>query len=366
MPGTPPAKESPEPAQLEIKPTAGMAIRVMALIGSALLLALFLSFLLLGGGTDLFAQRATLTTYMPDATGLSTDSEVRLSGIRIGMVDKVEISGILDPQRAIRVKVHVWKRYLKNIPEDSQTDIDTDNIVGYAFIDINAGKSIVPIGEDGVLHSEPLKQAIDRADEIKVLQDNLTQIDKMLVQASDPASPVGKLIVGSAEYDSVNAGIGNFQRTIHSLVAPKSPLGQAFYSLDMYNKINDGVAGVDNALLSIQNGEGTAGNLFASDNRYNDMVRQLKDLRATLADLKAGKGQAGELLQNDDFYRRLEQMLASVNSMLASLNAGEGRAGALLANPQLYESLNGSLRQIQSMLRDLRENPRKYLRIKIF
>jgi phospholipid/cholesterol/gamma-HCH transport system substrate-binding protein len=344
-------KDKQVPAQLEIKPTAGMGIRTTAVIGLAAFLALLLSFLLFGGGSDLFAQR---------------DSEVRLAGIRIGKVDKVEISGLLDPQRAIRVRVHVSKRYLKSIPDDSQTDIDSDNIVGYAFVEINQGKSPVPIGEDGVLQSEPLKQAIDRADEIKVLRNNLTQIDQMLIDASSPDTKIGKFVTSEVEYDTLRSRIGDFQRSVHSVITPQSTLGQAFYSLDIYNKLNDGVGGVDKTLQSIQNGEGTVGKLFASDEQYNDMVRQLSDMRTSLADLNAGKGQAGALLQNDEAYRRIGQMLVSTDSMLRSLNAGEGRAGELLASPQLYESLNGSMREIQGMLQDLRENPRKYLRLKIF
>jgi len=366
MPETATTRDGQEPVQLEIKPTRAMGVRIMAIIASAAFIALYLTFLLIGGGSDLFAQRATLTTYMPDGTGLSPDSEVRLSGIRIGKVDKVEFSGLLDPQRAIRVRMHVWKRYLKSIPEDSETDIDSDNIVGYAFMDINQGKSAVPIGEDGILHSEPLKQAIDRADEIRVLQDNLTKIDQLLIEASDPKSQIGRFITSDEEYEAVRTGIGKFQRTVHTLITPQSTLGQAFYSLDMYNKINDSVASVDKTLQAIQNGEGTAGKLFVSDDQYNDVVRQLSGLRATLADLNAGKGQAGDLLGNEEDYRRIEQILSNVQRTLTSLNAGEGRAGQLLANPQLYESLNGSMREIENLLRDLRQNPRKYLRIKIF
>jgi phospholipid/cholesterol/gamma-HCH transport system substrate-binding protein len=48
------------------------------------------------------------------------------------------------------------------------------------------------------------------------------------------------------------------------------------------------------------------------------------------------------------------------------LNAGGGPTGRLLANAQLYESLNGSLHNLELLLRDLRENPRKYLRYKPF
>ena len=164
-------KDTRVAAQLEIKPTAAMGIRTLTVIGSAVFLSLLLTFLLFGGDNDLFAQRATITTFMPEATGLGTDSEVRLDGIRIGKVDEVGFSGLLDPQRAIRVKIRILKRYLKSIPLDSQTDIDKDTLVGYAFVDINLGKSPEPVGEDGVLQSEPLKKAEDRADELRVDED---------------------------------------------------------------------------------------------------------------------------------------------------------------------------------------------------
>jgi phospholipid/cholesterol/gamma-HCH transport system substrate-binding protein len=62
----------------------------------------------------------------------------------------------------------------------------------------------------------------------------------------------------------------------------------------------------------------------------------------------------------------VQRLLASTDASLASLNAGEGRVGQLLASQQLYESLHGSLVKMQALIRDLREDPRKYMRIKVF
>jgi phospholipid/cholesterol/gamma-HCH transport system substrate-binding protein len=122
---------------------------------------------------------------------------------------------------------------------------------------------------------------------------------------------------------------------------------------------------VDNMLASLQNGEGTAGHLLVSDDQYNDYVRRLTDLRASLADAKAGKGRLGSLLTDDSGYTNALRMLADADSKVAALNAGEGAAGRLLTNAQLYESLNGSLQHLEALLRDLRGNPRKYLRIQV-
>jgi phospholipid/cholesterol/gamma-HCH transport system substrate-binding protein len=351
---------------LAIKPTSAMRLRIAALIVAATFLSLVLGYLLVGGGRDFFAQRTTLTTYMPDAAGITTDSEVRLSGIRIGKVQKVELSGLLDPRRAVRTEMRVLIRYLKGIPEDSQTDVSADTLVGYQFIDIAEGKSLIPISENGVLESEPVKQASDRADLMKTLQNNLSQVDQILKDMSSPNTQIGGFVMGSQLYDTFLLRITGAQQTLHSFLTPQSDLGKAFYTLEIYNRMHDAFAQLDALLASIQNGQGTAGHLFASDEQYTATLRELTALRSSLADVNAGKGKLGSLLQDDATWRRMKALLSATDAMVASLNAGEGEGGRLLANAQLYESLNGSLRSMEELLRDVREHPRKYLRVKPF
>ena len=48
----------------------------------AILITFTLVFLLSGGGRDSFAPKASISTFMPDTTGLARNSEVRLGGIR--------------------------------------------------------------------------------------------------------------------------------------------------------------------------------------------------------------------------------------------------------------------------------------------
>ena len=352
--------------ELEIKPTQRMRSRVTGLVIVAALLAFTEVYLLVGGGGDFFARRTTLTTYMPDAAGITTDSEVRLSGIRIGTVESVQLSGDLNPGRAVRVEMRVLTRYLKGIPDDSQTDVTADTLVGYQFIDVAEGKSPLPIREDGVLQSEPVQQAADRADLIRTLQNNLSQVDQILADMASPTTKLGSFVVGEAEYDTVLSRIQGFDKNLHTFLTPQSDLGKAFYNAEMYNRVHDGVAQLDKAMVSVQNGEGTAGHLFASDQQYNDFLRALNDLRTSLADANAGKGRFGGLLHDDASYLKIANMLKATDGVISALNAGEGPGGRLLTNAQLYESLNGSLHSMEVLLRDLRENPRRYLRYKAF
>lgn len=78
--------------ELEIKPTPRIRFRVFILVTSAAGILFVLVYLLVGGTGDFFARRTILTTYMSDASGVVVGSEVRLSGIRIGKVRKVELS----------------------------------------------------------------------------------------------------------------------------------------------------------------------------------------------------------------------------------------------------------------------------------
>jgi ABC-type transporter Mla subunit MlaD len=353
-------------AQLEIKPTPQMRLRVFVLIAAGAALSFVLMYLLVGGGADLFARRTTLTAYMPDAAGIAVGDEVRLSGIRIGKIRKVGLSGLVEPRRAVRAEMRVLTRYLKDIPQDSQTDVSADTLVGYKFLGIAEGKSPIPIAEDGVLQSEPVKAAEDRANQMMTLQNNLVEVDRILADLSSPETETGKLFMSEQLYDTILLRIRNFDTGLHTVLTPQSDLGKAFYTDEIYNKVHDLAGQLDTGLASIQNGEGASGHLFASDEQYNQFLRELTSLRSSLADANAGKGKWAGLLKDDAMYSQTVHLLSATDSLIASLNAGEGTGGRLLANAQLYDSLNGSLRRMEEFLRDFREHPRKYLRVKPF
>lgn len=342
-----------------------MRFRVFAIVWLALCFCAVLVYLLTGGRGELFAATTNISTWLPDATGVTYKTPVRLDGIQIGTVTHVQLSGRLDPQRAVYIQMTIKRRYLRDIPIDSTTAINADTLIGDKFIDINEGKSAAPLSDDGNLESEPVKQATDRADLIRALGDELRQIDSMLATVSDPNSPLGHFIVGEAEYDAFLTRLKQFDGAVRQFVSPQSPLGQMLFTNVFYDDLHAGVTSLDQQLAAIQKGEGTAGHLFASDQQYTDFVRDVRDIRDSLAKLSSGQGRAGALLESDAGYDRIANSLKRLNALLASLNAGEGQFGNLIRDPQLYESLNGTLRSLEETLRDFRDNPRKYLRYEL-
>jgi phospholipid/cholesterol/gamma-HCH transport system substrate-binding protein len=344
--------------ELEIRPGAGSQARVAALFLAAAGIALTLIYLLTGGGTAFFSPHTVLTTFVPDAAGLVKGSEVRLSGIPIGRVQKIGVSGSLDPLRIVRVDMKVDSRFLKNIPRDSQTLISADTLIGDQFVSIEEGKSPLPTLENATLATKPATDSIDRADLIKALRDELSQADDIVTQMASPDTQLGAFVLGSKEYDQLLIRVSTFQKAMHSFVGPDSQLGPALFSDTLYTDIRSKAAAADRILDGIQRGEGTAGRLFTSDGQYNDILRQLRDLRKSLADANQG-------LSDDTAYRSIRQMLAQTDATIAALNAGEGGAGRLMRDRQLYDSLIGSMKSLRELLADVGAHPQKYLRYKV-
>src|SRR3954471_16793827 len=212
-------------AELEIKPTPPMLLKVFAVLLSAGLLVGILVWLLTGGGAVLFARKIDLKTYMPDATGLGVGAPVRLDGIQVGKVRNIQISGYLDMQRSVRVSMWVEDAYVKKIPLDSQTSLGSDTLIGDKFLDIAAGKSKYVVKAGAELPSEPADSAADKADLMYAVQDTLTKVNDMLIEVSSPDTKIAHYLLGDKEYNQVVKSIDLFEQNMRSLVAQNTLAG---------------------------------------------------------------------------------------------------------------------------------------------
>ena len=67
-----------------------------------------------------------------------------------------------------------------------------------------------------------------------------------------------------------------------------------------------------------------------------------------------------------EFTAGLEQMTQQLNVTLAQLNDTTGTAGQLINNPELYNRLSLLVTRLDSLTADIKENPRKYITIRVF
>jgi phospholipid/cholesterol/gamma-HCH transport system substrate-binding protein len=298
----------------------------------------------------------TLRTYLPDGSGLEKKAMVELDGIKVGRVQSVELSHSNEPSRVVRVNIALNQNFLASIPVDSQTELTEDNLLGDKYINIHRGIASESVKPGDELFAKPPNNDFNPADLIATLERVLKQVNLILDSAEDPKTQLGQLVQEEGLYDQVRDDIIGIQKLVHQVGNPKSPAGQAVFGTELYDQMRGPINDIDKQLAAIENGEGTLGHAYASTEQYERLRTQITDFRKSVEQMKTNK-----LLTSDEAYRQLVETFRQLNVVVDELSSGP-----LFENAQLYESLNGSSRSAEKFLREFRNNPQKFLRLKVF
>ncbi|MGD0306856.1 MAG: MCE family protein, partial [Candidatus Acidiferrales bacterium] len=83
------------------------------------------------------------------------------------------------------------------------------------------------------------------------------------------------------------------------------------------------------------------------------------------SDVRAGKGSLGKFVQDDSLFNNLRDASSNVRDASAKLNSNTGTAGKLFSDPALYDNLTGLTGDLRLLISDFRNDPKKYLRIRV-
>jgi phospholipid/cholesterol/gamma-HCH transport system substrate-binding protein len=338
--------------------------RVGAMIGCAMGILGVLIYLLMGGA-DAFQPSANVYAYLKDVTGVEKNSAAQFNGIHVGKVVEVSLSGLKDPNKAVRIDLEIENRYLDAIPVDSTIEVTAANVLDDQLVNINEGKSPQHVVSGTELRPTP-PSTINPAQILAGGRQILAQLDAVVRDMETGHGNVGQLVRGDKMYTSMLSKVTQFQRAVHAAGNKDSLTGQLIFDETYYDKLEAPVKRLDHALADWQAGKGSAGKLLKDPAQYERFRKSVANLNRALADLNAGKGPGGKLLKDDELYRRINQILDDLNAQVDSFNSGEGALGQFMANASLYESLQGSMNGLRQMMHDVRENPKKYLRPKLF
>jgi len=307
---------------------------------------------------------------MDDASGIAVSTPVRLNGITIGSLDKVQLTASADPKRTVEFDMEVEQRYLKDIPIDSVAGVGAANLLGDKFINITKGRDLTHTVKNGDELKSQLTQDIPQLmDQSAKLLDNfqviVTRIDKMLAGVEQGQGNIGKLLKDEELYNRLNGIAAEGQNLLKDVRTGKGTISKLIYDDALYNDLRSPLQRADLLLADLQAGRGTAGKLLKDPAVYDEMQATIKEIKGLIADLNAGKGTAGKLLKDDALHKRLDELVGKLNGTMDKINSGQGTIGQLIVNQQLYDSLNGVTREFQSLAKDMRANPKKFLTIRL-
>lgn len=318
-----------------MKSDSSKELRVGALIAIGFVV-IFLAFFQIGGKEGLFVKKVDLRARFEDVQGLNVGAPVRVGGKKVGTVKDIEFSD--DGNRGmIVVTLAIDKDSFARIKKDSEAKLGTVGLLGDRTVDISIGSQ----------SSEPLHQG----DYVQTIES--VQIDNLLTESGETVREIKATAENAKEITwKINYGEGSLAKIIND--------PRLYTNLDslllIWSRISE----------KIDMGEGNLAAIVNDPDLYKNMNRFLGGFSEFLTELNAGQGTLGKLATDDRLFNHTDSLLLSLTSALEKINGGEGTLGQMVNNVELYEKLYSTLDAMDILIKDIKEHPKKYVKISLF
>src|SRR5262249_12991075 len=286
----------------------------------------------------------------------------------VGNVKTVELSGE-SGRRTVVVAMDVRREYLSRIPADSMAAINPEGVFGDKYVNITRGKSPTSVVEGGEIASLDTREVQEIVNEsynvLASLQGITGRIDKMMAQVEQGKGTVGKLLYDESLYNRMDNVVAQAQNLVGEVANGKGTIGKLLSDDQLYYQANTTLSRIDGLVNDAQSGKGTIGRLLQDPSLYNSANSALEKVHKTIANVNAGQGTVGKLLKDDELYRLGGDTISKANETIDRMNSGQGTIGQLLVNRSLYDTMTAMTAETRQFIKDVRANPKKFLRIKL-
>jgi len=358
------------PSQKQLK-WSQLKVGLTVVAGSIILAILILLMTSTGG---MFTHKILVKSYFDNASGLQPGAVVRLQGVDIGSVTKVQV--VADPSHRlspVEVTMKVSTRYHQNLRKDSVTTLETAGVLGATYVDINSSEARGPEVQDGDVlqtHETPQVEDVVRASQstLQNLDALEKRVDRILAFVESGQGSFGKLVYDPSLYNRLNSTIAQFQNLVADVANGKGSIGKAIVSDELYHNANDVISKLNGIIDDLNAGKGTAGKFLKDPTLYNNANDTIANVKKLSDDINAGKGALGTVTHDQEFADKLKHTVNQLSALTDRLNSGEGTIGKLLQDESVYNNTDKLLVETRDLIKAIRQNPKKYLTIhlKIF
>ncbi len=328
---------------------------------------------LMSGTTGLFTPTLHLVCYMDNAGGLRNGAPVRLQNVDIGNVESIRLVNHRAPNGAstpVEIGMKVNAKFRPFIHTDSQVLLSTAGVLGETFINIDSGQARGPLAAN---HSElPSQEVADIQDVVRSSQSTLQNVntlvnrmDRILVAVEDQKGSVGKLIYDKDLYNNLDSAVAQVNGMLGDINKGRGSLGKLLNDDTMYTRLNSTIEKLNSIADTVNSGNGTLGKLIRDPALYDNANQTLAKANQLMDGINRGDGALGKFAKDPEFAKKLDLLVTNLSTISSELQAGQGTAGKLLKDPSLYTNADHLLVESRTLLSAFRENPKKYLSIKM-
>ncbi len=366
-------------------------LRVGILVLLSIAILIFVIFTVSGDIKIPGLSRTTrVRTKMASVDGLREGAEVRLSGKKVGSVRDLifteqiptdptaqtnidivmEIDGTLDGRPAI-----------ERIRSDSEAVLKSAGVLGDNVIDITPGTvNGKAIRDNEYIRSREQKSVGDILNAAQTAVTNLNvisdDIKAMTGRLREGKGSMGRFLNDEAFYIDLDRSVRQAENLLRSIREGEGTAGKLINDPTLYTQATETVAELrkiaDQISGQVNAGKGTLGKLIKDEelyNRANSLIGKLDEtstrLERTMARIERGEGNLGKLVNDEKLYADARDTIEKLKVIADRLERGEGSAGMLLRDEKLYNNVNTMSAEITKLLYDFRQNPKKYLSVKV-
>jgi phospholipid/cholesterol/gamma-HCH transport system substrate-binding protein len=307
-------------------------LKVGALVLAATAVLIGLIFVMSGSKGGVFTKKIGLRVYFDNASGLKDGAPVTLEGVTIGNVVHVRVVPDRNPT-PVEVTMRVSRTFLSALHTDSTATITQAGVLGDSFLDIDSTHATGP---------EPHDNAELRPSGSPTIQD--------VIRTS-------------------NTSIQDINALTHKLETLIDALNSKLVNDDtLYTRANTAVDKLSQITSDLEDGKGTVGKLLKDESLYNNLNSAVSNANQLITEINQGKGALGKISKDPAFAQKLDDTVSQLDAILKDIHEGKGTLGQLAQNRSLYDHTDQTADNAQLLLKEMRENPKKYLviRLKLF
>jgi phospholipid/cholesterol/gamma-HCH transport system substrate-binding protein len=333
-----------------------LKVGVLIIISLTILVAIVVLVL---GVESPFASRYTLYTYLPNIGGLRQDTPVMLEGVTVGTVDSYEFAEL---EKGVRIRMRIQEKYQDRIRTDSIAHLRSLGLLGDKYIEISQGtRDGRPLKEGETVTGAPpldLDEMIARANHtFDNLGDTVVNVKDITQAMKEGKGTIGKFLKDEAVFTNLNEFLRKSQQG-------SGTLAKLVNDDKVYKDLSAAMVNVRTATDNLRTGEGTAGKILNDKELGKKLESTINKLETVAARLEGGEGTLGKLSKDPALYNNFNQVMANLKPLSDRVSKGEGTVGKLFYDKQLYDNANNTMKELQLLIRDVRQDPKKYLRFK--
>lgn len=322
--------------------------------------------MVIGGKTGFFLARTSYFARFPNSTGLVEGNQVRLAGVTVGAVRKIEVPK--SPGEDLTIHFDIEKRYQHLVRTDSRVEIKTIGLLGDKYLEVSVGSPSKPdlepdheiVAYRGAELDKILAGSGDLVDNVVAITKSLKVV---LGRTERGEGLLGEITSPEKEGKELSRSLKQTVDSANTLLVEirtgKGLLGRLVQDPKFADSITTELQGATGSLNRIlksvedgtTNGKGLLPALLsdpAGKEKFFALLASLKTASDGLAafsqDLATGKGALPKLLKDPEFAKEFLGDLKRISSHLANvaakLDSKEGSVGRLIADPSVSDALN--------------------------